>query len=146
MKSTLLFSILALTLLGCSKTTSTNTVEVPIYISDAALSSDFNGVVPYIKLTQSGTSVDHSFLVNTCSVSNSSPFAFEKNTSYYVEFGSYSGNTWVTWQNYGGTIYVDDLGNLSGNIYRNWGSMYCATTTDYAGCTNIISGDICLFN
>jgi hypothetical protein len=115
-------------------------------MSDTVLNSYFNGAVPYIKLTKSGTSIDYSFLVNTCSISNSSPFAFEKNSSYYVEFGDYSGNTWVTWQNYSGTIYVDDVGNLSGNIYGNWGYIYASTASEYSGCSSIIPGDICLID
>ncbi|NRA10904.1 MAG: hypothetical protein HRT57_02985 [Crocinitomicaceae bacterium] len=143
MKNLLLITILLMAVSSCQK--EAPTLNLPVYITDAKLNAYFNGTVPYLRISESGSSVEETFLINTCSNQNGGTYTFQVGKSYDVEFGIYVDNTWASFEGFNGTLTVDGDGNISGTITGIPGWLESQKSVDFGGCGSVIQGDICLF-
>lgn len=128
-----------------SAPTSAQTMTLPVYLGDAALSYYFDNTVPMIRMTESGTTEEITLLINTCSNVNGNSFTLKKGKSYDVVFGLYVDGTWAQWEGFYGTITVDVNGNINGIIGAGVDAVMAAKASNYGDCGFTMSEDILLF-
>jgi hypothetical protein len=124
---------------------SVQTADLDVYLGDPVLITYFGGNPPMIKITETGTSNEVIFLVNTCSDMNGNSFTVENGKTYSVSFGVVIGGTWAQHSGFTGTITVANDGLISGTIGSGMETLSVAKATDYGGCGTVIQGSIMLF-
>lgn len=128
-----------------SEPAAAQTMTLPVYLGDPALINYFDNSVPMVRITESGTNVESTQLVNVCSSINGNSVTLKYGKTYSVVFGLYVDNVWAQWEGFSGTMTVDNNGTISGNIGVGVESVSAVKANDFSGCGFVVDGEIILF-
>ena len=128
-----------------SESTTAQTMTLPVYLGDPALINYFDNSIPMVRITENGTNVESTPLVNVCSSINGNSVTLKYGKTYSVVFGLYVDNVWAQWEGFSGTMTVDNNGNISGNIGVGVESVLASKAINFGGCGFTVAGEILLF-